>query len=349
MKLCSKILAIAIIAFTTYAMVGCAAPAGYSYQNISVSVASYCSDCGSPGVVTSPVTTDGYNTTLVANNSEGGCALFTATVTNAPPIVSWALFPTPNLTETGIPSGANAEPGETTPQVGTMAQPNGLSNYYCQNGVPNYTGLALAQANALAIPPGDVMMTLSVPSDPSNPSAVFTHTEMIQIYFNSNIFGPPATHLIPSTSAAPTQVATVPHGTGSVQFTGYAVGSAPCTPSGLGSPTCTAVAPATVGVPSYSTNNTVDWYLGYYNSSSVLTGTTNACTFTLATPPTAAQITACTEGYIVVGNTVNGITSATYYAPAIVPASTATSGEPVVVLESDSVPTVTSNAYVWVY
>jgi hypothetical protein len=346
MKLCSKILAIAILAFTTYAMVGCAAPAGYSYQNVSIALSNYCDDCGT-GDPVSGATTNGYETTFILNNSAGGCLLFNATVYNAPPNVSWALHPTANLVQEGIAA-------DVTPTLGTLSNSTGLSNYYCQNGAPVYGGLALTQASALGIPNGDILMTLSVPVDPTNPSAVFTRGEMIQIYSTA-----PVANVVPGSNGNVPAV-NIPHGTGSYVFGGFITKAEPCGPTGGGLPVCSQTTTVDLGTYTptlYTANSNVDWALSI-NINNVLSDTTTLCTFT-SFPTTAQLATAnaatpllneCTlEGFIVLGGTYNGVitlgtTTATYYAPSAVPTN-----QPVVVVQADASPQVQALAYVGIY
>jgi len=338
MKLCSKIFAIAILAFTTYAMVGCAAPAGYSYQNISIGLTNYCDDCGA-GDPVSATTTNGYETTFIANNSQGGCLLFNATVNNAPPNVSWALYPTPNLVQEGIAA-------DVTPSIGALSTSTGLSSYYCQNGVPIWSGAALNQAAALGIPNGDVLMTLSVPADPTNPSVVVTRGEMLQMYSNTT----PAANVVPSSNGN-SPAANVIHGTGSFVFGGFITKAEPCGPSGGGFPVCA------TGVANYTADSLAVWALGY-NVNNTLTNVTTLCTFT--SYPTTAQLAAANaattllnqcsiEGFLVMGGTYNGTialgtATATFYAPAAIPTN-----QPVVAVQADANKQIQALAYVNVY
>jgi len=377
MKLCSKILAIAILAFTTYAMVGCAAPNGYSYQNISVTLTHFCADCGD-GVFTSPTTTPvvgGAETTLLTNTTAGGCAVFTATVTNAPPIVTWALYPNVNVTQTGTNIGVISTTSgsftEGSPIVGTLYDSTGLSTYWCQNGIPSYSGQALVQANALQIPQGDVLLTASVPADPSNSSLVFTKNEMLQIYNVPSTGNPlPIPYLVPASPTTVNTTATVAnvvHNGGSFQIQGYAVGDRPCTPVGTTAYCATNTDLNLSDAPAYTTDNSVLWDIGFNPvtlNGGVLSDITNACTFT--SYPTSDQLKAANaltttgteckdEGWIVLGSIVNGTQSATYYAPATTPTNvavsgTAGSGVPVIVLYANGdLTAVTSKAYINVY
>src|ERR1035438_18998 len=40
-----RILAVTAVAATSYFLVGCAAPAGFSYQNVTVTLTPFCTDC----------------------------------------------------------------------------------------------------------------------------------------------------------------------------------------------------------------------------------------------------------------------------------------------------------------
>ncbi len=97
MKLCLKILAVASIAVFTYPITSCSGPAGFSYQNVAISLSQVpiqCSDC--PGGITfNPA--DPAALTMPLGGGQGGTVLITATVTNAPANITWTIFPQPNL------------------------------------------------------------------------------------------------------------------------------------------------------------------------------------------------------------------------------------------------------------
>src|ERR1700729_3816292 len=100
MKLCLKILAVVIIAASTYSIIGCSAPAGYSYSNVSIALTVACSDCSrglplkpafpSPATQGLVATTSampaggGVEAVYGGNGEEGGALFFSLTVTNAP-------------------------------------------------------------------------------------------------------------------------------------------------------------------------------------------------------------------------------------------------------------------------
>jgi len=311
MKFCMKILAIAIVAASTFSMISCSAPAGFSYQNVKITLSASCS--GTPcsaGLMQSPVQS---NLILVNNYAE--CILFDATVTNAPPNLTWTLYPTPNLTTPGL---STSEAGSS---VGTLNSSTGLSNYYCENGIPTYSGPALQQAQAMGIQQGQVMMVVSVPTDPNDPSAVASTTEILQIYSESSPpTGPPAVYLSPvSSTAAYDPVVVLSHlaPNNTFQFTGFAAGAEPC----MTSASCTSEGFTSL----LSTDNAVVWAVAPY----VVSGSSYA----VGTP-------------VVGGNSTEGTITQTglYTAPATVPLSTTTTGPPVVVLESHLARTIVAYA-----
>ncbi len=311
MKFCMKILAIAIVAASTFSMISCGAPGGFSYQNVKISLSPSCS--GTPcsaGLIVSPVQP---NLILVNNYAE--CILFNATVTNAPPNFTWTLYPTPNLSTPGLSTS------EASSSVGTLDASTGVSNYYCENGIPTYSGPALQQAEAMGIQQGQVMMVVSVPVDPSDPSVVASTTEIFQIYSESTPpTGPPAVHLNPvSSTAAYDPVVVLSHlaPNNTFQFTGFAVGAEPCTTVA----NCTSEGFTSL----YGTDNAVVWAVAPY----LISGTSYA----VGTPVVGGN---ATEGTI----TQTGL----YTAPATVPLSTTTTGPPVVVLESHLASTIVAYA-----
>jgi hypothetical protein len=290
MKLCLKIFVVAIVAAFTYSLIGCAAPAGFSYQNVSISLNEYCTySC-------SQVTYD--------PNQPGVWEIgqieyfFTATVQNAPPNYTWALYPTENLSEPGYPTctGSGCLPGETSagPTDGYFnAGPNNSGNtvIYWPTGAPIFSGAALQQAEnfqytisytqqslsvngtpsiqtitkaATGIPMGDILLAVSVPSSATNPSQTYTYYQLMEITGST-----PSPYLIPSDPTTPSgltnSVVTVPHGT-SFQFFGGAVGGGPCS-------TATSCALQASGYQSInSIDNTVVWEVGSSTSTVVIGG-----------------------------------------------------------------------------
>jgi hypothetical protein len=341
MKLCLKIFAIAIIAATTFSLIGCAAPGGFSYQNVNISFALTCSDCGGgaqsgvnllydgskPGVLTVPY-----------GNQQGGSILFTATVTNAPANLTWSLYPSQNLiTPNPYPSGSTVPVTEQPPGavIGAINVQTGNTALYFMNGnggvEPIYYGEALAQADAMqyvityqqevlsnvgvpslvtvnepvtGIPQGDVLLEASVPSNPQNPSQVAAAYQLMEIYNGNN--STPTLYMIPRTPTSPsgltTSVLTVPRNT-SYQFYGGVTGAPPCqTTSACGSS------------PLGTADDTAIWEVG-------------------ATPTTA----------VAGGNTTYGTITQTglYTAPTSIP-----SGTVVVVLAAHELPSTVASAYI---
>jgi hypothetical protein len=240
MKLCLKILAIAVIAVSTYSLIGCAAPQSFSYQNVTVSITAQCADCENFGVVViyNPAFPQpplpGSVAYMTPGGGPGGNALFTAAITNAPSTnVTWAIFPTPNLGSiNNPPSGTSFPVGESGSSVGTITAASGNTALYsAPSGPPIYTGAALAQAQALGIPMGDVLLVASVPVDPSNPANVVTGSALVQVVNNTSA---PTPYLFPHTNTTPanitTPAVTVARNT-SFQFLGGVVGAIPCTQS----------------------------------------------------------------------------------------------------------------------
>ena len=334
-----RILAVTAVAATSYFLVGCAGPAGFSYRNVTVTLTPFCTDCPNgvfynpaypmPTVVTLNSAAAGSpsppgSVLYMFNQGQGGTVWFQADVTNAPPNLTWNLYPTPDLGDiTSLPSGSGSTEGGTAGNnvynYGSFNSVSGNVAYYSQNGIPTYGGAALQQALAMGIPQGDVMITASVPADPSNPSVVVTASQLIQLAVNQ---GNPSVKMSPVTPTNPSQttsVATVPRGT-SFQFTGYAYGAEPCFSTAI----CNAIYQ---GAPLNSTDNAVVWLVGNANTS--LGGT----------------------GFLAVGGLVNGVPGAygtitqtgLYTAPAVIPIS---GFQPIVVMESHVAPTVQAIAYI---
>ena len=330
MKFCLKVLGLAAITATTVALTSCSAPAGFSYQNVTVAISSYCSDCAQSGTQVFynpayPLPPNPGNVVLMTpGGGQGGTNTFVATVTNAPATnVTWTIYPTPNLGSIQqLPTGTSVPVGESGNPLGSFTSLSGNTVYYnAPSGPPVYSGAALVQANALNIPQGFVLLTASVPSDPSDPTRVATASQLIQIYNPSP--GTPSTYLTPGTSNTPanqTQPAvTVPRNT-SFAFTGGVVGAAPCT-----SATTCALQP---GAPTvvFTTDNGAIWEVG----------------------PAPFSLTTAIPG----GNSTLGTISSTgvYTAPATIPTkasgATGTDGMVVVYVISHLSPTKNSFANV---
>jgi hypothetical protein len=319
MKLCFRFLAVAVIVTSAFALNGCGSSSSYTYKSVSVSLAFQCADTNNCpyGIITNPAQPAAV---LILN---GNCFLVTATVVNASANITWSIYPTPNLVSTQLPTGTSLPVGESGSTVGTLIQATGATNYYCApSGPPVYNGDALLQANSMTytingqtmtgIPQGDVLLAASVPSDPSNPSAVVTAYQLMQMYGTSA-----SVTFVNGTPTNPTQttsVATVPRGT-TYQFTAFATGQAPC------QNTTACLLPATVPAgftqtqfPLYSTDNSIIWEVG--------TSTTNG---------------------VVGGSAAEGFISSTgvYTAPATIPAT-----QPVIIAVSHAVPTASAYAYI---
>lgn len=316
MKLGSKLSALVITAASTCLITGCAGPAGFSYKNVSISLTVECADC--PSITYNPALPQPPNAgsaVLMPNSGQGGVSLYTAHVTNAPANVTWTLYPTPNLTVPGAATGTTPTPTEAGSQVGTVSAASGNTAYYTQNGVPIYTGAALLQAQAMGIPQGDVMLVASVPSDPNNPSAVVTASQLIQIYGGKSAQGPPVPYLSPATPNPPAgltnPVVTISHlaPNNTYQFFGGAAGAAPCTSTA----TC-GVDGSGNAIPIGTTDNSVIWEVGPASST-----------------PTATAVT-CSVASLCPFGTISQ--AGLYTAPATIP-----SPQPVIVVISHLVPT----------
>ena len=299
MKLCLKILAIAVVAATTYSMIGCGAPPAYSYSNVSVNITSKCTDCaagaGGISIIYAPAQQGSVGgVMLMPIAGEGGTIVMTANVTNAPPVsnVTWTIYPTYDMTDPTPATGTTLPVGESAPAgpIGNLIVESGdTAVYTAGTGVPIYNGAELAQAKTIpynityqvpstalsgvlgyttvveqetGIPQGDALIEASVPDNPDNPSSLAIGYQLIQ-YYNNN--GTPSLYLTPQTPTNPggltTPVLTVPAGT-TYQFYGGAVGTAPCFST---SSTCSN------GQPVYSVDNGVVWEVGP-NPSAAVTG-----------------------------------------------------------------------------
>jgi hypothetical protein len=329
MKLCLKILAIAVIAAFTYSLTGCASPPSFTYTNVGITLSETCSDCqGGSGVGVFLQFDPAKPWALLVDgggNQQGGSILFTATVTNAPSNLTWTLYPTqdliepnpnPNCQTTSTPCSPTntGNPQELTAGwlTGDFVVESGNTALF-QNAViggvePIYTGAALAQAEAMTytvtypqevvlntgvpqlqtvsqqmtgIPQGSVLMGVSVPSDPANPSTVTTAYQLMEIYASA-----PVVYMTPSTPGSPAvftdSVLSIPHSTASqansYAFYGGAAGAPPCAGA-----TCNGAATGT-------TDNSVIWEVGASSSTALAGGSTTYGTITstgVYTAPTA--------------------------------------------------------------
>jgi hypothetical protein len=245
-----------------------------------------------------------------------------ATVKNAPANITYTLYPTPSLVvPSPLPSSTSTSINEVSSPVGTVNYANGTTNFFCPPAtLPIYKGAALQQAQAMGIPQGDVLLVAGVPNNPSTPSsscvlpnspgcAIFT--QLIQIFNDAGATGPPTVVLFPSTPTGYTNSAvTITHNT-QFQFNGFAVGAPPCTSAGACANNF-----YFVQYPLGTTDNNVVWEVGPSNN-----------------------VANAVPG----GSTTYGTITSTglYTAPAAIPAI-----QPVVVVVSDLVTTVTVPAYI---
>jgi hypothetical protein len=262
-------------------------------------------DAGKPGVLTVPY-----------GNQQGGSILFTANVTNAPANLTWNLYPSQNLITPNPPASNSVATQAPGAVIGNINVQTGNTALYQMNGnggiEPIYYGAALAQANAMqyvisyttevtlgtgqptlqtfnvpttGIPQGDVLLSVSVPNDPMNPSSVFTAYQLMEIYNGNN--ATPTLYMTPRTPTTPsgltTSVLTVPHSTASVvnsyQFYGGVTGAPPCT-------TAAACGTSPIG----TVDNAPIWSVGGTTTTAVQGGSTTYGTITqtgLYTAPTS--------------------------------------------------------------
>ena len=135
-------------------------PASFSYQNVAVTLTPSCEECQqgvyySPAypmpVVQTPLANSGSvgapsppgSVLYMPNGSFGQTGWFTATVTNAPPNITWAIYPTPDLGDITVLNGT-APLGNTAGSVvynyGTITSASGTVAYVFNGGIPTYTG-----------------------------------------------------------------------------------------------------------------------------------------------------------------------------------------------------------------
>ena len=349
MKLCLKIFAIATIAAFTYSLIGCAAPAGFSYQNISITLNQFCTySCSSVSYDPNTIPPLSTNTYYAWEINSGTDYFFTANVVNAPANFTWALYPTENLTQPNpYPTGSGTPVGEASsgPTDGSFyVGPNnsGPTVLYLPPGTPIFSGAALQQAENFqyttsyteesvsvngvpslttitashtGIPMGYILLAVSVPSNPAVPSQNYTYYQLMEIIGGRTLY------LIPSTPTNPsgltTPAVTVPRGT-SFQFYG----------GGAGNGGCGTAASCATQAPGYqnmgSIDNTVIWTVGSSASTNCISGT-----------PT------CTSVYGTVSNT--GLYTAPSVSPTGIFPFTA-----VVIIESNTLLTTTKSAYITV-
>jgi hypothetical protein len=288
MKLCLKIFVVAIVAAFTYSLIGCAAPTGFSYQNVGITLTEYCTYSCSQ-IISDPNIPYAWEIGQIEY-------FFTATAQNAPPNFTWALYPTENLTEPApYPTGSSATGvGENSlgPTDGYFDSNSKSGNtvIYWTASPPIFSGAALQQAEnfqyttaytqqtlsvqgvpsittvngtATGIPQGDVLLAVSVPSSANDPTKTYTYYQLMEITGGLNVYLSPTTPTNPS--GLTTSVVTVPRGT-SFQFYGGAVGNSPC------GTTAACALQATGYQTLNSIDNTVIWEVGASPSTAVVGG-----------------------------------------------------------------------------
>ena len=321
MKLCLKLFVVALVAAFTYSLIGCAAPTGFSYQNVGITLQEFCTytctqvtydpNLQLPAVSSLNIPAVPYVWQINATNY-----YFTATAQNAVPNFTWALYPTENLTEPNpYPTGGSAtsigeaSPGPTDGYFNAGPGNTGNTVLYYTPSAPIYTGAALAQAESFkytvsgttqflspqgvpsiitntasmtGIPQGNVLLAVSVPSSATNPAQTYTYYQLMELTTGIR------SYLIPSTPTNPsgltTPVVTVPRGT-TFQFYGGAVGAG----------ACGTVASCSLQAVGYQTLNSVDdtvlWEVGSSTSTACVNGTTG-CQTTYGTISTSGLYTA---------------------------------------------------------
>ena len=285
MKLCSKLLVIAILT-STCALISCAGPSNASstYKNVTISLSYYpiCNGCGTTGTggftygvnppgaggITGAVICSPASSTCLVNGTElcsttnftcttggaiemppgggsGSCAELYTTVTNAPLNPTYTIIPAP------VASSASSN-------VGSLGVPIGNTVFYCEaNGIPIYSGAQLAQAQAAGLPMGTTEVVVTNPADPNDPTQVVS----AHLYFTFQSLTPPTTNFV--AGLLPGGNITVPLG-GTFQFTGYIAGdNGFIIPAGATAPTggCT-TAIAGVCIPAYQANYNVNGTIG---------------------------------------------------------------------------------------
>src|SRR6185312_10856084 len=202
----SAVIAAAALSAAALSLTSCSAPGGYSYSNIGISITAYCTDC--PTITFNPnypqPPAAGSVMYMPPGGGQGGVVQLTVHVTNAPASsATWAIYPSPSLTEPNPPASGTGQPSPGGSAVGAFTTPNAASLsvgcpsggtgacsetasggtvYYQNGGTPIYTGASLQQAQAMGIPQGDVLIVVSVPNDPANPSSTVSAGQLIQMY-----------------------------------------------------------------------------------------------------------------------------------------------------------------------
>jgi hypothetical protein len=178
MKLRNKILAVAAIA-STCAMISCAGPSSFSYQNVVVTVSNialgfaggFANNMASPGTVTGAFE--------VGASVSADCIQINVNVINAPANPTWTLVPGPaeSLTSTGSNVG---NLNDNVPGVSAATITGQTSVFFCApSSVPTYANDQLIQAQGVitpqtpnGLPQGNIEIQVTNPADPNNPSDV---------------------------------------------------------------------------------------------------------------------------------------------------------------------------------
>jgi hypothetical protein len=366
MKLCSKILAIAVVAAITVSLIGCAGPSATSYQNQAITMTATCSDCPI-GIIFAPTNNLGqavpqpasnappttspfaypFASTaippgaimLVDNQGEGGTILLTATVNGQPATdMTWTVYPTPvsPAEPAPYPTGGSAPIGENTSpygqffveslNTGTYGWNPAGSSFTPIGSVPYYTGTALEEANAMNIPQGDVLLYATA----ANPTDPGDPSDQLSYGLLVQIYNQSSSDGPPSAFLVP-RTPTNPSGL----TTSVATVTRNTTFQFYGGiigvePCYTPTACAALNQPYLYTDNTSIWEIG--------TSTTNGVVCSKLAGMTAAQ---CPEGWIdqVSGTPYNAI----YTAPANVPST-----QPVITVVSHANSSVSAYAYITV-
>lgn len=256
MKLCSKLLAIAIICSAT-ALISCAGPSSFSYQKVTMTLtySPWCACFAPVGNLYSinPPGAGGITGAIEIppGGGEGGCDQLIATVNNAPLNPTWAI----------LPAGTN---------TGTLsdAAPGG-SNFYCgPNSAAVYTGAELAAARAAGIVDsngnvvqGTTEILVTNPADPTNPANVVSASVFYQFSaIGGGGAGPPTGVAVGMSGLTLPANVTVPLG-GTYQFAGYVTGVGGFNPCTGGTGTGSGPATAT-NVPAFAVTYEVNGVVG---------------------------------------------------------------------------------------
>jgi hypothetical protein len=348
MKLCLKILTVIIVATSMISLIGCAAPAHFSYSNVTVSIAYQACSSNCAAIVYNP--SNGAMANPIYNAYPNiNCTFISTTVTNAPANITYSIYPTPNLVYTEpLPSGTIYTEFSPVGTVNYGSGGTGNADYFCPPiAVPIYKGAALEQANALGIPQGDVMIVAGVPNNPNTPSSSCVlpgsagcsiATSLIQIYNSAGMtsaqlfmdpssaagYTAPINFTVSTTTAATPFTATTANGSNTLtavsSIANLVVGE-PVTGTGIpASTTITAVGTNTVTLSANATsNNTGETVTGA--SQDVLTMVSPAVTTSLGFTatggvisgpgiPAGTTVTAINTGSIVISAAATAISPA---------------------------------------